>query len=75
MGLVGLVSPCHRDFVGPKIFSVGISRVSNFFSWVPIFFSWVFPVSQTFSRGYFVGLEFFLVSISWVPDFMIFNNL
>ena len=34
MGLVGLVPPYHRAFVGPKIFLVGISWVSNFFSWV-----------------------------------------
>ena len=34
MGLVGFVPPCHRAFVGPKIFLVGISWVLYFFSWV-----------------------------------------
>ena len=31
-------------------------------------FSWVFRVSQIFSRGYFVGPRFFLVCISWVKN-------
>ena len=62
VGLVGLVPPCHRAFVGPKIFFVGIS-------WVSIFFSWVFRGSKSFSRGYFMGPKLFLVGISWVQNF------
>ena len=47
VGLVGLVTSCHRVFVG--------------ISWVTNFFLWVFRGSQLFSRGYFVGSKFFLV--------------
>ena len=60
--LVGLVSPCHHALVGPKIFLVGIL-------WVQNIFSWVFCVSQIFSRGCFVGPKFFLMGISWAQDF------
>ena len=35
-------------------------------SWVQNIFLWVFRGSQIFSRGYFVGLKFFLVGILWV---------
>ena len=62
MSLVGLVPPCPRAFVGPKIFLVGIT-------WVQNIFSWVFRGSQIFSRGYFVGPKFFLVGIPWVQNF------
>ena len=48
VGLTGLVPPCHRAFMGPKFFLVGIL-------WVPIFFLWVFRGPKIFSRGYFVG--------------------
>ena len=39
VGLTGLVPPCHRAFMGPKFFQVGIL-------WVPIFSSWVFRGSK-----------------------------
>ena len=46
VGLAGLVPLCHRAFVGPKYFLMGISCVPLFFlvgiSWVQDFFSWVF---------------------------------
>ena len=38
-------------------------------SWVRKFFLWVFRRSQIFSRGNFVGPNFFLVGISWVSNF------
>ena len=38
-------------------------------SWVRKFFSWLYLGSNIFSRGYFLGLKFFLVGISWVPEF------
>ena len=51
--------PCHRAFVGPKSFLVGISRVRNFFSWVfrghKISSRGCFVGPRFFSRGYFVG--------------------
>ena len=50
---------CHRAFVGPKFFLVGISRVQNFFSWVfrghKISSRGCFVGPRFFSRGYFVG--------------------
>ena len=52
VGLEGLVPVCHRAFVG--------------ILWVHIFFANVFSESKICSRGYFMGPEFFLVSISWV---------
>ena len=62
VGLVGLVPPCHRAFMGPKIFPVDIS-------WVSVIFSWLFRGSQFFSCGYFLNLKLFLVGISWVSNF------
>ena len=47
---------CHRAFAG-------ISCVRKFFSWV-------FPGSKHFSRGYFMGPKLFLVGISWVKIFL-----
>ena len=38
-------------------------------SWVRNFFSGVFRGSKIFTRGYFVGLNFFLVGLSWVQSF------
>ena len=38
-------------------------------SGVQKFFSWLYLGSNIFSRGYFLGLNFFLVGISWVPEF------
>ena len=61
VGLVGLVPPCHRAFVGPKF--------SREYFVGPKFFSRVFRGSKIFSCGYFVGLKFFLVSISWIQNF------
>ena len=47
--------------------------VSNFLpvgiSWVRNFFSWVFCGSKSFSRGYYVDLEFLLMCILWVQSF------
>ena len=37
-------------------------------SLVWIFFLWIFRESQTFSLGYFMGPNFFLVGISWVKN-------
>ena len=55
----------------PSWFSCGVWCHRAFLrsSWVPNFFSWIFCGSRIFSRGYFVGLQFFLVGISWVPIF------
>ena len=67
VGLVSLVKSClcgcfvglmffsRGNFVGPKLFLVGIS-------WVQIFFSWIFRVSEDFSRECFVGPIFFMVA-------------
>ena len=55
VGLVGLMPSYHRAFMGS--------------SWVINFFSWLFRGSSIFSRGYFVGPQFFLVGILWVPIF------
>ena len=68
MGLVGLVSLCHRAFVDPKNFFVGIL-------WVQNIFLWVFCEFHIFSCEYFVGPIFFLMGILWVQDFIIFNKL
>ena len=38
-------------------------------SWVFNFLSWIFCGSKVFSRGYFLGLKLFFVSISWVQTF------
>ena len=54
--IVGLVPSCHCAFVG--------------FSWAWMFFSWVFRDFKIFSRRYFVGSKFFLVSISWFQSFL-----
>ena len=59
MGLVGLVSPCRRAFVSPKIFLVGIS-------WVQNIFLRVFRGFQIFSHGYFLGPKFY--------DFQLLKN-
>ena len=86
MGLVDLVSLCHRDFVGSNFFLVGILWVQDFSSWVfcglkffshgyfvgPKFFSQVFR-AETFSRGCFMGPKCFLVGISWVQFFFVPN--
>ena len=53
--LMGLMPSCHRAFVG--------------ISWVWNFFSWIFRGSKIFSRGFFVGLKFFLVGTSSVQNF------
>ena len=53
--------------LGPKYFLMGSGSL--------FFFSWVFRASKFFPRGYFVGSRFFLVGISWIQDFMIFNKL
>ena len=45
--LMGLMPSCYRAFVC--------------ISWVWNLFLWVFRGSKIFSRGYFVGLKFFLV--------------
>ena len=57
VGLVNLVPPCHHVFVG--------------ILWVQNIFSWAFCGSKSFSCRYFVGLQFFLVGISWVQFFQI----
>ena len=54
-GLVGLVPSCNRAFVG-------ISWDQNIFL---VGTRW----SETFSRGYFVGQNFFLKSILWAQFF------
>ena len=58
-------------FMGPK-FSCGCfvgSKFSRGYSWVRIFFWWVFRGSEFFSREYFVAPFFFLWLISWFKDF------
>ena len=87
MSLVGPVSPCHRPYVGQKVFLEDIL-------WVQYIISWLFGGFKILFRGYSVGLTFFLVGISlvqdfflwvfgeskifsraWVQNFMIFNRL
>ena len=68
--IVGLVPSCLRGsekffcgyFVGSEYFLMGISWVSNSFSWV-------FRGFKIFSRGYFVGPKFSPVGILRVKDF------
>ena len=55
MDLVGLVSWCHRAFVG--------------ILWIEKFFWWVFRWSKVFSHGYFVGSNFFFLGSSRVQIF------
>ena len=72
VSLVSTAPPCHRAFVGPKYFPVGISWVQNIFSWdlvAQTFFflgiSWI----QNFFLWDFVGQTFFLLGISWIQIF------
>ena len=50
-----------------------VGHVPSWVSWVwchrAIVPSWVFHGLKIFSRGYFVGSKYFLVGISWVPNF------
>ena len=50
-----------------------MGRVPWWVSWVychcAIVPSWGFHESDNFSRGYFVGLNFFLMGVSWVQNF------
>ena len=71
MGLMGLVPLCHHTFVGPKFFLVGYVWLQDIFFFFLYFVGskftlWVFHGFRIFSCGYFVGLIFFLVTISWV---------
>ena len=63
--LVGLVPSCHCAFVAISwiqfFFLVGISWVQNFLVGI--------RGSEIFSCGYFVGQNFFLVSILWTQFF------
>ena len=87
VGLMGLVPPCHRAFMGPKLsggyflgpkfFLVDICWSTIFFvgvSWVQYFFVGLSSV-QHFSCGHFMGPIYFLSGISWVQNFMAFNKL
>ena len=73
--IAGLVPLCHHVFVGPNFFLLGPKYFRVSISWIQDFFSLEFPGSNSFSRVYFVGSQFFLVGITWFPIFILVGIL
>ena len=71
VGFMGLVPPCHRAFMGPKLFwrvFLGSKIFSRWYFVGPQFFLWVFHESNIF-LWVFHRSNIFLVGISWVQYF------